>query len=497
MKKTGLITSFFNKIPKSEEDKSKETIKKLLKERDEKFNTKIENIDDSDKLFSGFSRLMRQQLTPSQIIAFDLVRRGNNIFITGSAGTGKSFLISMIKMWAGKNGKKIAVTALTGAAAALIEGKTIHSWASVGLGKDTAEEYARSISKKWPAKMKWFKTDILVVDEVSMMDARFLDMLEELGRIIRRNHSKPFGGIQVILCGDFFQLPPVQKCLKINGDGDEVEDTYFCFEAGCWNRLISNTVELKEIMRQKDIEFAECLQKVRKGIVDSNVERMIENCSSELMTKKAVMKAIKPTRLYTTRASVDEINRDELKRLQKKGNEIIHYRASYGTNKKCSSEDLNRYIEIMDRDHPYHVDLYLAKDAQVMLLANLATEDGLVNGSRGVIVDFEDDFPVVQFMNGKYLKISEHEWSMEATSTITVTRRQIPLKLAWAITVHKSQGASLDCVELDIGSSIFEFGQTYVALSRVRSLEGLSILSFDPKKVMAHPKVVDFYEKIE
>ena len=489
MSSSGLITSFFTKVEKTDKQKTDEMVKKIMKE---KHSDEEKSDGSTSSLVSSFSRLLKQQLTPSQVRAFDLVRKGHNIFITGSAGTGKSFLINAIKEWAVKNEKKIAITALTGAAAALIEGKTIHSWASVGLGKDTAEEYARSIGQKWPAKMKWFKTNILVIDEISMMDARFFDMLEELGRIIRRN-NRPFGGIQVILCGDFFQLPPVKKSIKRNEDGEEVEDNYFCFEAGCWGRVISHTIELKEIMRQKDLEFAQTLQKIRRGIVDDEIIQMINSCSSSNSVKKEVMKIIKPTRLYTTRASVDEINERELLRLQKKGNEICHFKASAGTEKKCSQDDLKRFTEMMDKDHPYQVDLYLAKEAQVMLLANLDTEGGLVNGSRGVIIDFEDNYPVVQFMNGRTLKVCEHEWKMEATSTITVLRRQIPLKLAWAITVHKSQGASLDCVELDIGSSIFEYGQTYVALSRVRSLEGLSIIHFDPRKVMAHPKVKEFY----
>lgn len=497
-----LITSFFQKVPKTESDKSTEFISQMLKKKEDiqkKLDTQSKSLikDDKDKysLEQSSARLIKQQLTPSQVVAFDLVCSGENVFITGSAGTGKSFLINTIKQWANKNEKKIAITALTGAAAALIEGKTIHSWAAVGLGKDTAEDYARYIHNKMPLKMRWFKTQILIIDEVSMMNSRFLDMIEELARLVRKN-VKPFGGIQVILCGDFFQLPPVQKTFKRNDDGEEVEDSYFCFEAGCWNRLINYTVELKEIMRQKDIEFAECLQKVRQGIVDDKVHEIINKCLSSQDSKKEMIKLIKPTRLYTTRASVDEINYKELRKLQNKGNEVINYKASVGTTKKCSAEDVDRYMQMMDRDHPYQVDLHLAKDAQVMLLANLGTEEGLVNGSRGVIIGFDNNYPMVQFMNGMVLKIIEHEWKMEATSNITIIRRQIPLKLAWAITVHKSQGASLDCVELDIGSSIFEYGQTYVALSRVRSMEGLSIISFNPKKVMAHPRVKDFYETI-
>lgn len=484
MSGSGLITSFFSKVPKKENL----TIEKSI------HSTKPINQEKSSLAIS-IGRLLKQELTPSQVVAFDLVRKGNSIFITGSAGTGKSFLINTIKTWAEKNDKKIAITALTGAAAALIQGKTIHSWASVGTGKDTVDDYYHYISNKWPAKMKWFKTNILVIDEVSMMDARFLDMLEDLACRIRRS-NKPFGGIQVILCGDFFQLPPVSKSLRMGEDGEEYEDTFFCFEANCWNKLISHTVELKEIMRQKDIEFATCLQKVRKGLVDEEVINLIESCYSKSKIKKEIMTLIKPTRLYTTRVKVDEINTKELIKLQKMGNEVNHYNASGSSTKKSTPEELERYLEIMDKDNPYEKDLYLAKDAQVMLLANLFTEEGLVNGSRGVIIDFQDNYPIVKFMNGIELQIKEHEWRMDVNSSQTIIRKQIPLKLAWAITVHKSQGASLDCVELDIGSSIFEYGQTYVALSRVRSIDGLNIKDFNPKKIMAHPRVIEFYDSI-
>jgi ATP-dependent DNA helicase PIF1 len=204
---------------------------------------------------------------------------------------------------------------------------------------------------------------------------------------------------------------------------------------------------------------------------------------------------IKPTILYSTRKSVERINKEEFDKLP--GDEVIEYETTYeiigDRTSKVREDEFQRFIDMVDRENNYDKSLQLAVGAQVMLLKNIDQEKGLVNGSRGVVIDFESDFPVVKFMNNEIITINHHEYSYEISSISQIIAKQIPLALAWCTTIHKSQGQSLDCVRINIGSGIFEYGQTYVALSRARTLEGLFIEEFDPKKIRVHPKVADFF----
>lgn len=418
-----------------------------------------------------------------------------NIFLTGPAGSGKSFLIKHILEWAAVNGKKIAVTALTGCAALLLgpSAKTLHSWAGVGLGKESADELASRILKHPKSKRKWKNTELLIIDEISMMTPSFFEKLDAIGKRIRCS-LKPWGGLQLIVCGDFFQLPPVDR--GFSGISGEVVVGRFAFESACWKSCLLLPVVLTKIERQTDTAFQTLLNECRIGAPSvASIELM--KSRQGLDWKK---KLIKPTLLFSRNADVDAINEKNIQALAKP---IRSYAAR--TQVEAPADDpglevpfgeaLERCVTKLDSDASYCATLELCLGAQVMLLVNKDVGAGLVNGSRGVIVDFRyDGAPIVQFLHGDPVVIERQRWTSADCSAIH--REQIPLRVAYAISIHKSQGATLDCALVDIGTTIFEYGQAYVALSRVRDLESLYIFNLDQRKIMAHPTVCSFYEHL-
>ncbi len=425
-------------------------------------------------------------LTSSQISAFTAISEGKNIFLTGEAGTGKTFLINKVRQLANKQHINIAVTAMTGTAAYLLNGTTLHSWASIGLGRGSTEQLIEKIAKSAKARHKWRTTQILVIDEISMMLPEILDKLEEIGRRFA-NPDRPFGGIQVILIGDFLQLPPVP-------DSKDKESGGFAFQAKCWSSLIKQTVVLTEVIRQQDPVFRKCLSEIRVGRVSSETKQLLKARINMDLGNQEIM----ATRIYPYKYSVDTINKNSLVKLNAP---LRKYQLTYSISihgKKIPSESETGNYELKNilKHVPCEETLSLCLGAQVMLISNLDGEAGLVNGSRGVVIKIGENGPEVKFLNGIVREICQHEWvqNMEDGSVLTV--KQYPLILAWAITVHKSQGASLDLAEIDVGSTIFAYGQAYVALSRVRSLEGLRLIAFDEKKVKANPTVLDFYHKM-
>lgn len=419
-------------------------------------------------------------LNKQQVNSVKYFLNGNNMFITGIAGTGKTFILNKIIQWCNENNKKLGITALTGTAAILINGTTIHSWAGIGIGNKPIHEYIEKIDKYWELKKKWITTKILIIDEISMMDDKLFTLIEHLARIVRKN-EKPFGGIQLIFCGDFFQLPPINKN----------NDVKFCFESELWNKCIDNTIILTENMRQKDSIFQKCLEEIRIGQCSKNTEKILKLC----INKDLSANGIKPTKLFTLRSSVDKINEEELNKLTSE-KKIFNIKSKVINKIKFTENEIDRITDNIDKHNQYEKKLYLAKDAQVMLIKNLDIENGLINGSRGVITHFDENYPVVQFVNGITRKIMREDWENEIENKGKIIRRQIPLILAWAITIHKSQGSTLDCVELDIGKNIFEYGQSYVALSRVKDLNGLSINQLKISKIKANPKVIEFYNTL-
>jgi len=439
-----------------------------------------------------------ESLTIEQRAVFNHLLRGKNLFLTGGGGVGKSYLLSVIyeelpkwkKTWENKI-VSIQICAMTGCAALLLShrAKTLHSWSGIGLGKGTTKEIFVKIRRNGRAMRRWLSTDLLIIDEVSMMTAELLDKLNELAKLIRKN-TKPFGGIQLVLVGDFYQLPPIRKALE-----SDPNTPLFAFESESWNELMPDAYELTQIMRQKDEVFQTVLKEARIGQLSrASCDILEERYGHNWRAGK-----IRPTLLFPRRAEVDLINDSNFRELTGRREKyearlVYNGKAPIGFDEK--SEEFQRALQQFDSDAPYNKELSLVHDAQVMLIANMDPTLGLVNGSRGVIIGFCEatSFPIVEFVNGVKEVIGRHSWPIEDYTFIS--RTQIPLRLAYALTIHKAQGASLDCALVDIGSGNFEFGQAYVALSRVRSLEALYVYDFDIRVFKAHPKVTAFYSNL-
>ena len=424
--------------------------------------------------------------------AFALVKEGKHVFLTGPAGAGKSYLLRTITEWAVATGKVLALTALTGCAAILLgsSAKTLHSWAGVGLGKESAVVLAANIGRNFFTKRRWLKTHILVIDEISMMTPEFFEKLDQVARLVRRR-TRPFGGLQLVLCGDFYQLPPVSRGISGEMPGR------FAFESPLWASCGLTTVVLQQIERQKDPAFQKLLNECRVGVISAESTAAL-HARMGLNWKKQV---IKPTLLFSKNADVDSINEKNLQALKKPlrtftATTTVGPKTEEGADLDLpSKEQVELLTNRLDLDSSYSPVLELCEGCQVMLLTNLSVEEGLVNGSRGVIVEFTaEGLPVVQFLRGLPRAIDHHSWVSPEHSGIA--RRQLPLRVAYAITIHKSQGATLDCALVDIGDSTFEYGQAYVALSRVRDLDSLFVFALDPTKIMAHPAVKTFYDSL-
>lgn len=434
-------------------------------------------------------------LSETQEQAFSAYKQGKNIFVTGPGGSGKSALIGHIVNDAKDHGKNVQVCALTGTAAVLLQcnAKTIHSWGGIGLASGDIMAIANRVNKSRFKKKNWKAVDLLIVDEVSMMSKKLFELLDITAKLCRKS-SLPFGGIQVIFTGDFFQLPPV-------GNRDEPETSQFCFESPLWNDIFDKQIALTKIFRQDDASYIKILNQIRIGkITKSTLERL----KTLVGRKVADDEEILPTILYPTRKKVDEINMRSLNALTGE-DKTFNYQYCERDELKLTPEQtyLSNIADTdqVEREKKYMVDninfdnaVQLKVGAQVMCIANLDLDGTypICNGSRGIVKSFgASGLPIVEFKNGAVLEIGYHKWQSETIPSIAV--KQIPLILAWAITIHKSQGASLDMAEIDVGNNIFECGQTYVALSRVKSIEGLFLKSFDPTRILINKKVRDFY----
>ena len=405
-------------------------------------------------------------LSPSQQHAYDLFTQGKNIFISGQAGTGKSFIINMIYNYAQLHHKKINVTALTGCAALLLNVKatTIHSWGGIGIGGEVSTLISNI--RKYKKIDNWL-IDILVVDEVSMMSKSLFELLDTIGKKLRKN-TKPFGGIQLVFCGDFYQLPPI--------------DDSFCFESPIWNQTFDKTILFTKNYRQQDDGFQQLLNEVREGNISPEGCKILLDC-----TKKEVGGGIKPTIIYPTKRLADQVNQFENLTLDSES----HTYKSYKSNTIGHiGLELDKQIKKGGIDET----LVLKIGSQIMCIVNLDQDIGVVNGSQGLVVEFSDGLPIVQFKTCKMI-IKPHLWKNDKYENDGVY--QVPLILSWAITIHKAQGISLDEAMINIGSSVFEYGQTYVALSRVRTKEGLYIKSLDISRIKANPKVIEFYKSLK
>jgi ATP-dependent DNA helicase PIF1 len=454
---------------------------------------------------------LRTTLSPEQEYALQAFEEGHNLFITGPGGTGKTHLIRILVKSAENRQKKIQVCALTGCASILLgcNARTIHSWSGIRNGKGEIDKIIEDIRKNKKLLKNWREIQILIIDEVSMMSKRIFELLDEIGRNIRHCHHKPFGGIQIVFTGDFYQLPPV-------GNVGEPGSTEFCFESILWREtfLEDNHIELLTMFRQKDPIFQSILLNIRKGTINAEQMVILQNHVNREY-KPEEHNGVIPTKLFPTIARVDNYNRMMFDQIQ----EISYdYAVQIKTNcttfldsgrviarediercKKITKTVQEREIEYLKNNTPCMDILSLKKGAVVMSTVNLDIENGICNGSTGIIIDFQTRIgsipnPIVKFANGIQKTMEIQYWQSEEYPSIAVGN--FPLRLAWAMTIHKIQGATLTMAEMDIGNSIFEKGQTYVALSRVQSLDGLYLSDFDPKNIRANPKVTAFYEEI-
>jgi ATP-dependent DNA helicase PIF1 len=429
------------------------------------------------------------KLNVEQRAAFDAIVAGKSVFLTGPGGTGKSYLLqTLYAQYKGlTGGRSIAITALTGCAALLLGpwAKTLHSWAGIGIGRAPPESIASVIAADSRKKKRWRATDCLVVDEVSMLTPYLLEYLDTVGRIVRKC-DKPFGGLQMVFVGDFYQLPPVMKDLS-----PQAAERTFAFESPLWGVTVEEVVQLVQIVRQKDPVFQKILNEARVGELSSDSYAALE--ARKTMTWKR--QEIKPTLLFTKNQDVNTINGTQLDKLVSEDHVFVAKTTK--SPPRLPADVLQTIVEKLDKDAPYEVELHLKEKSQVMLLVNQDPEAGLVNGSRGVVTGFSPDgAPLVKFLNGPPypVRVPASGWSSESEKEGDgVTREQIPLRLAYALTIHKAQGGSLDSALVDVGPSTFEYGQAYVALSRVRNMDALFIFEISPKAFRAHPAVKKFY----
>jgi ATP-dependent DNA helicase PIF1 len=448
------------------------------------------------------------EFSSEQQIAFNKYIQGQNIFITGPGGTGKSALIKHIKRNADARCKIIQVCALTGCASVLLEckAKTLHSWSGIGLGKGAIEQLIKKVQKNKHYKALWKETDILVVDEVSMMSLKLFETLDAIGKSVRKDR-RPFGGLQLIFSGDFYQLPPV-------GDKDDPDTSKFCFESEFWFTTFArqNHIQLQKIFRQNDPIYQSILNQVREGRLKRSTNDILLS-QVDKPTDKAL--TIKPTKLFPTRNKVDSINTSEMDKLEGEEKEFkIKYHGDLEMTAKerlqrtqVTPEQIKTELQYLKANLRCDEIIKLKVGSQVMCIVNTELSNGemLCNGSQGIVTRFsQEGSPVIRFSrssssnnindNSFELAMNYHIWPSETIPGVGVS--QLPLILAWALTIHKAQGATLDVAEIDAGSNIFECGQTYVALSRVKSLEGLYLTSYDAKKIRINKKVQEFYTSL-
>jgi len=438
-------------------------------------------------------------LSGEQQLSFEKYIQSKNIFITGPGGTGKTELIKHIYNDACEKGINIQICALTGCAAVLLEckAKTIHSWAGIGLGNSSIPHLINKVTKNKYAKKNWKNTNVLIIDEVSMMSRKLFETLDAIGKSIRKN-SKPFGGIQLLFSGDFYQLPPV-------GTRDEIETSEFCFQSTEWNKtfLLEDHVLLVKIFRQSDPKYQNILNQIREGRIKKSTNDILLQMVGRSIPEDIL---VKPTKLLPTRSKVDNINISEINKL--KCNEY-KLALKYHTNlvmtpigrvqrNEFTNEQIQLELKYLQGNLRCDETLNLKIGSQVMCIINIKSETDellLCNGAQGTVIKMQGETPIVKYNNGLEMAMEPHTWQSETIPGIGVS--QVPLILAWALTIHKSQGSTLDVAEIDAGSSIFECGQTYVALSRVKSIEGLYLTSFDISKIKINAKVREFYDNLQ
>jgi ATP-dependent exoDNAse (exonuclease V) alpha subunit len=419
------------------------------------------------------------QLSEQQKEVVERFESGKNIFVTGGAGSGKSYLLNYLKRNYAKLGFEVAAS--TGVAALNVGGSTIHSWAGIGLANLPPEQIVDNLlsPRSTKARNRIRRTQALAIDEVSMLSIEVLDILNYVFQQVRQN-NQPMGGMQILFFGDFLQLPPVNR---------NSSQSNFCFNADSWKDLDLEGFVLEKIFRQSDEKFVKILNNLRFGELD---EDDVEALQSRVNAKDN-SSAIKPTILTTHNMKVEKINQVALQHIPR---DETSFEAKYF--------GLPNKIDFLKRNCIASQLLKLKVGAQVMMIKNTYQKEGVINGSLGIVREFsaKKSYPVVEFAGNKLLTISPEEWLVERfddKKKVVITdagMSQIPLILAWAMTIHKSQGLTLDKISCDL-SDVFSPGQAYVALSRARSLDGVFIEAINFNKIRADNAAIDFYRGLK
>ncbi|HCC83745.1 TPA: AAA family ATPase [Candidatus Uhrbacteria bacterium] len=382
-----------------------------------------------------------------QTEALAILKTGRNVFLTGQPGAGKSHTVNRYVAYLRSCGVEPAITASTGIAATHINGLTIHSWAGIGIKKTLSRGELQDMLSNSRVVKRLNDTQVLIIDEISMLSGATLNLVDQVCQALRKS-MQPFGGLQVVFVGDFFQLPPVSR--------QDEPMPQFAFMSDAWQHAAPTVCYLSEQHRQEDETFLSILSALRNGSLD---EDHLAHLTARQIPRTETTDI---TTLFPHNADVDRINATHLAKLL--GKEHSYAMAGHGAPPLI--EQLKRGCLSPDK-------LTLKVGARVMFTKN-HFDEGFVNGTTGVVKDFasENKYPIVELRSGRRIQVTPDTWSIDGDGRPLASVIQLPLRLAWAMTVHKSQGMSLDAAFVDL-SQAFAYGQGYVALSRVRTLAGL------------------------
>lgn len=436
-------------------------------------NNELSNNEQSNKELNNNEPLPKKEiiLNNEQENAFNNFINKKNIFITGPAGTGKSVTLIKIIEYCEINNIKLGVTATTGNAAFLIGGKTIHSFLGIGIATKTAKElfeYARYNLSHTVKKIR--ELDVLIIDEISMLGIELFEKISEYMTLIKKN-SKPFGGIQIILTGDFCQI-------------ESVNDEY-CFLSKLWDKLNLEISFLYKMIRQDgDKKFQNILRNLRYGICTDKILKTLSKL------KNTEFDNIKPTKLYPKNFDVNSINKIEYQKLLNSGVDIKKYEIQFPITKKYKDKTISWLNSL---DIPLFVELCIG--AEVVVTTNINQDKGIINGTRGIITNLYNDKITIKKIDGDIFNITFFKSMYYEDKNIYFN--YMPLKLAYALSIHKSQGCTLDAIEIDIGKNIFAAGQAYTAISRARNLNSIKIKDISKDSFIIKDSVLEFYSKID
>ena len=408
-----------------------------------------------------------------QSTALKILKSGQNVFLTGSAGTGKTYILNEYTLYLRSRKIIPTVVAPTGIAASHLNGQTIHSYFSLGIRDSVDEYFISNLLEKKYLQTRFKKLKVLIIDEISMVSPNIFTAIDKILQAFKENEA-PFGGIQVILSGDFFQLPPISQ---------SNDSKRFAWQSPSWKALDLQTCYLEKKFRQDDNQLIFVLDEIRSGQISQKTYDILNE-----RHQKDLDIEFTPTKLYTHNMDVDRINNDELDRLP-----------TPAVTFNYDSEGAKTNIEKLFKSALVQEELTLKKDAVVMFIKN-NPEKYYINGTTGVVIDFSKDekqLPIVKLSNGYVIKVEYEDWAIENDKgKVQAKISQIPLKLAWAITIHKSQGMTLDSAQIDL-SKTFEVGQGYVALSRIKSIDGLQLIGFNDTALMVDPLILSIDERIK